>query len=181
MTDRSPSPDAVAERALQAFRQGRFAEAAEGFDVVRRVRAEAGDETAAAEASNNLSVALLQAGRPDDALRAVTGTPETFDRMGDPPRAARALGNLASALEACGDLAEAERTYGQALQRFEALEDREAQATVLGSLSQLQLKRGRPLEALTSMQAGLEHKPRRGLRDRWVQRLLTLPSRLLGR
>ncbi len=181
MTDRSASPDAVAERALLAFRQGRFAEAAEGFEIARRARAEAGEESAAAEAANNLCVALLQAGRPDDALHAVAGTPEAFDRMGDPARAAQAVGNLASALEACGDLAGAERTYAHALQRFEALDDREAQSTILRSLSQLQLKRGRPLEALTTMQAGLEHKPRRGFRDRWVQRLLALPLRLLGR
>ncbi len=91
------------------------------------------------------------------------------------------MGNLASALEACGDLVAAERTYAQALQRFADLNDHQAQATILGSLSQLQLKRGRPLDALSTMQAGLEHKPRRGLRDRWVQRLLALPSRLLGR
>jgi tetratricopeptide (TPR) repeat protein len=181
VTDRLPRPDAVAERALQAFRQGRFAEAAEGFDAARRALSEAGDEPAAAEAANNLCVALLQAGRPDDALRAVTGTPEAFDRLGDPARAAQALGNLASALEACGDLAGAERAYAETLQRFEGLDDREAQATILRSMSQLQLKRGRPLEALSSLQAGLEQKPRRGLRDRWVQRLLALPSRLLGR
>jgi len=179
--DPAPAPDAVAQRALLAFRQGRFAEAAEGFGDARRAYGAAGDQPAEAEAANNLCVALLQAGRPDEALRAVEGTPESFDRLGDPARAAQALGNLASALEACGDLVAAERTYTQALQRFADLDDRQAQATILSSLSQLQLKRGRPLDALTTMQAGLERKPRRGLRDRWVQRLLALPSRLLGR
>jgi tetratricopeptide (TPR) repeat protein len=181
VTDRAPTPDADAERALLAFRQGRFAEAAEGFDAVRRDCTEAGNQPAAAEAANNQCVALLQAGRPDEALRVVQGTPETFDHLGDPARAAQALGNLASALEASGDPVGAERAYTQALQRFGVLNDPEAQATILSSLSQLQLKRGRPLEALTTMQAGLAHKPRRGLRDRWVQRLLALPSRLLGR
>jgi tetratricopeptide (TPR) repeat protein len=179
VTDRSPSPDAVAERALQAFRQGRFAEAAEGFGV--RARYPRGDPLAEAEAANNLSVALLQAGRPDEALRAVEGSPKTFDRLGDSARAAQALGNLASALEACGDLVAAEGAYTQALQRFTELDAREAQATLLSSLSQLQLKRGRPIDALSTMQAGLERKPRRGIRDRWVQRLLAWPSRLLGR
>ncbi len=181
MTVPAPAPDAVAERALQAFRQGRFAEAAEGFGAARQAYAAAGDQSAEAEAANNLCVALLQAGRPDEALRAVEGTPETFDRLGDPARAAQALGNLASALEASGDLIAAERTYTRALQQFADLNDHQAQATILGSLSQLQLKRGRPLDALSTMQAGLEHKPRRGLRDRWVRRLLALPSRLLGR
>ena len=181
MTDPAPAPDAVAQRALLAFRQGRFAEAAEGFGVARLAYSAAGDPLAEAEAANNLSVALLQAGRPDEALRAVEGSPEAFDRLGDSARAAQALGNLASALEACGDLVAAEGAYTQALQRFTELDDREAQATILSSLSQLQLKRGRPIDALTTMQAGLERKPRRGLRDRWVQRLLALPSRLLGR
>lgn len=181
MTDSAPTPEVSAQRALLAFRQGRFADAAQGFDAAKQAFEQSGNRAGAAEAANNLCVALLQARRPLDALSAVQGTAEVFDSLGDSKRAAQAVGNLASALEATGDLAAAERTYQQALQRFSDLDDHEAQATILSSLSQLQLKRGRPLEALTAMQAGLEHKPRRGWRDRWIQRLLSLPSRLTGR
>ncbi len=180
MTDPVPTPESLAQRALQDFRQGRFADAAQGFEAARKSFEQAGDAANAAEAANNLCVALLQARRPVDALRAVEGTPEVFDRLGDPKRAAQAVGNLASALEATGDLSAAERAYQQALQRFTNLNDHEAQATILSSMSQLQLKRGQPLEALTTMQAGLEQKPRRSWRDRWVRRLLDLPSRFFG-
>jgi tetratricopeptide (TPR) repeat protein len=180
VTDPVPTPESLAQRALQDFRQGRFADAALGFEAARTSFEQAGDVANAAEAANNLCVALLQARRPAEALRAVEGTPEAFDGLGDPRRAAQAVGNLASALEATGDLSAAERAYQQALQRFADLNDREAQATILSSVSQLQLKRGRPLEALTTMQAGLEQKPRRSWRDRWVRRLLDLPSRFLG-
>jgi tetratricopeptide (TPR) repeat protein len=181
VTDSAPTPQPLAQRALQDFRQGRFADAARGFDAARQLYDQAGNKADAGEAANNLCVALLQARRPAEALRAVEGTPEVFDSLGDSKRAAQAVGNLASALDATGDLAAAERAYQQALQRFSDLGDREAQATILNSLSQLQLKRGRPLEALTTMQAGLEQKPRRSWRDRWIRRLLDLPSRFFGR
>jgi tetratricopeptide (TPR) repeat protein len=173
------TPKSLAQRALQDFRQGRFADAAEGFRASREGYEQAGDLPAAAEAANNQSVALLQAGRPQEARRAVEGTLDVFERVGDSARAAQAVGNLASAAEACGDLEAAEQFYQAAVERFAVLGDSAAQATVLNSLSQLQLKRGRPLEALTTMQAGLEHKPRRSLRDRWLQGLLRIPSRLL--
>ncbi len=177
----TPTPESHAQRALQDFRQGRFADAVQGFEAAQRLYAQAGDRANAAETANNLCVALLQARRPAEALKAVEGTPEVFDELGDARRAAQAVGNLASALEATGDLTTAERTYRQALERFTHIDDREAQATILTSLSQLQLKSGRPLEALSTMQAGLEQKPRRSLRDRWVRRLLDLPSRFFGR
>ena len=180
MIDSAPTPESLAERALQDFRQGRFAEAAVGFEAARTAFEQAGHRGAAAEAANNLSVALLQAKRPAEALRAVEGTPEVFDGLGDAKRAAQALGNLGSALEATGDAPAAEQALRQALTRFEGLGDREAQATILTSLSHLQLKRGRPMEALATMQASLEQKPRRSLRDRWIRRLLDLPSRFFG-
>lgn len=180
MTDPTPTPESSAQRALQDFRQGRFADAARGFQAARESFEQAGDVANAAEAANNLCVALLQARQPVEALRAVQGTPEVFDGLGDAQRAAQAVGNLASALEATGDLSAAEHAYQQALERFTNLKDREAQATILSSLSQLQLKRGRPLEALTTMQAGLDQKPRRSWRDRWVRRVLDLPSRFFG-
>jgi tetratricopeptide (TPR) repeat protein len=181
VTPTAPTLESLAQRALQDFRQGRFADAAEAFRVVQEAHGAAHDPSAAAEAANNRSVALLQAGRPEEARRAVMGTPEIFDLAGDAARAAQAVGNLATAAEACGDLAEAEGGYREAARRFAELGDAESQALVLASLSQLQLKRGRPLEALSTMQAGLERRPRRGLRDRWLQQLLKLPSRLLGR
>jgi tetratricopeptide (TPR) repeat protein len=181
VTAPAPSPESLSQRALQDFRQGRFTDAARAFEAARDLFAQAGDRASAAESANNLCVALLQARRPAEALRAVEGTREVFEELGDARRAAQAVGNLASALEASGDLAAAEGAYQQALQRFADLQDREAQATILTSLSQLQLKRGRPIEALASMQAGLEQKPRRGLRDRWIRRLLDLPSRFFRR
>ena len=181
MTASAATPDSLAQRALQDFRQGRFADAARGFESARRLFEQAGDRAQAAEAANNRCVALLQAKCPAEALRAVEGTPEAFDALGDAKRAAQALGNLASALEAAGDLPAAEVAYRQALERFAALKDAEARSTILTSLSQLQLKRGQPMEALATMQAGLDQKPRHSLRDRWIRRLLDLPSRLLPR
>jgi tetratricopeptide (TPR) repeat protein len=173
-------PETLAQRALQDFRQGRFADAAEGFRRAEQAHAAARQPAAAAEAANNRSVALLQAGCPEEARQAALGTAEIFDRAGDAARAAQAFGNLAAACEACGDLAAAESGYRESARRLGDLGDTESQAVVLASLSRVQLQRGRPLEALSSLQAGMEVKPRRGLRERLLQRLLRLPGRLLG-
>jgi len=49
------------------------------------------------------------------------------------------------------------------------------------SISALQMRSGSPLEALASMQAGVENANRPGLRQRLLKRLLSLPIRLLKR
>ncbi len=166
---------------MAAFRDGRFEAAASGFRAVQRAHAAAGDELRSVEAANNLSVALLQAGHPQDALEAVRGTPELLARLGDPRRAAQAYGNLAAALEACKDFAGAEAAYNQASELFASLGDDENRSHTLRALSQLQLARGRPLEAVASMQAGLAGQTRPSVRQRVLRWLLRWPARLLGR
>ena len=107
------------------------------------------------------------------------GTPEIFERASDWLRAAQAHGNLASALEACGQDNQAELHYLKSLELFRQLEDGEAAALVLQQLSRLRLKQGQPLDALSAMQASLEATPKRGLRNRLLRRMLSLPGKVL--
>ena len=162
------------------YRKGELDAAVGAFHSAREAYAQEGREDKAAEMSNAVCVALIQAGRPQDALEAVRGTPATFARMADTGREGKALGNLAAALEACGNLVEAETLYSQALDRLRRAGDRESEAGTLAALSKLQLRRGQPLVALASMQASLETAQRRSPAKRLLRRLLHLPFKLIG-
>lgn len=168
--------DNLRERALEAYRAKRLDEAARLFEAARAAET---DPATAAELGNNLSVAYLQAGRPQEALEAVRGTPELFRQLGDRRREAQAAGNLAAALEATGDLSGAEAAYREAADLFGPLDDAESLRYTLNALAQVQLRLGRPLEAATTLQAGSQAAPARGLRGRLLKQLLRLPSRLL--
>jgi tetratricopeptide (TPR) repeat protein len=166
---------------MRAYRQGRHGEAAERFEAARRAYLASGDRAKGAEMANNLCVALLQAGRPAEALRAVEGTPEVFASLGDGLAEGQAYGNLGAALHASGAYDAAEAAYQTCADLLARAGAHEARAHALRALSEVQLRRGRPLEALGSMQRGLEDSPRPGLRERWLRRLLDLPWRLLRR
>jgi tetratricopeptide (TPR) repeat protein len=181
VTSETPSPSELERLALNAFRESRLDEAIKTFTAARQAYLAEGNELKAAEMASSLSVVLLKAERPDEALEAARGTPEIFIQSGEETLAAQALGNLGSALEACEDLAGAENAYRQAAELFESLGDTEHHRYTMQSLSQLQLRLGRPLEALSTMQHSLDTQSRPGVRDRLLRYLLKLPNRLLGR
>jgi tetratricopeptide (TPR) repeat protein len=176
----SAAPKSDADRALIAYRAGQFDEAARDFSLSADGYARLGDELHRAEMANNLAVALLALGRPGEAREAVTGTEAIFHRAGDLRRAAMAVGNLAAALEAEGEFSPAENSYRRAAFLFADCGDRESQAKTLQALSQLLLREGRPLEAVSAMEEGLEIHTG-GVRGRVLRWLLRLPSRFLSR
>lgn len=181
MTSETSSPNELERLALNAFRESRLDEAIQAFTIARQAFLAEGNEVKAAEMASSLSVVLLKAERPEEALEAARGTPEIFIQSGEETLAAQALGNLGSTLEACGDLAGAEEAYRQAAELFVSLGDTEHHRYTMQSLSHLQLRLGRPLEALGTMQHSLDAQPRPGVRDRLLRYLLKLPNRLLGR
>lgn len=179
MSERS-SPAALENEAAAAFQEGSLDLAIELFQAASEGYQQIGDLLKAAEMANNLSVALLKSDRPEEALRAAEGTEEVFQSAGDEHRAALAMGNFAAALEACGDLAAAEEAYKRATSILADMDDEEARAYTHQALSRLQIRQGRPLEAVSTMQAGLETNQRLSLRNRLLRFLLNLPSRLTG-
>ena len=175
------SPEDISRKALDAYRLGAYKDAAQGFKSAHLQFLDRGDETNAAEAANNLSVVLLKMDRPHEALEAVRGTPEIFMRAGNQQMEAMALGNLGAALEATGAVQQAEESYMRALERLGESGDQETQSYILQALSKLQLRRGKPFDALTSMQGALDTQPRPSLRNRILRKLFQFPARLLGR
>ena len=181
MSQTISDPGELEHRALQDFRSGRFAAAIEGFRAARDLYRQAGDGLRAAQAANNLSVALLQAGQGQAALQAVEDTPGIFAQARDQARLAEATGNLAAAFEAVGKLDQAEDRYREAADMFLQLRMPEAEAHTRRALSAMLLRRGRPTEATAAMERALEVDPRAGLRGRWLRKILHALSRGTGR
>ncbi len=177
----SVSPSTLEKEANKAYRQNRLEEAIQSFAAAREAYNQAGDTLKSAEMANNLSVALLNADRAEESLQAVEGTPEIFLEAGDEFRAAMAFGNLASALEACDDIEEAEAALQRAIEIFRDLGENENLLYTTQALSQLQLRQGRAMEALSTMQGGLENQSKLSPKHRILRSLLDIPSRFLGR
>ncbi|OGO15616.1 MAG: hypothetical protein A2Z14_09970 [Chloroflexi bacterium RBG_16_48_8] len=181
MTIESTTPSALSRQARQAYQEKRLEDAILKFDAAKKLYIQENNVLLAAEMANNLCVVLLKADRPDEALKSVEGTPDLFLENGDEKAAAMAYGNLASALEACGNFKEAEVALQQASDRFQSLGEEDLLLHTQRSLSQLQLRQGRAFEALSSMQSGLEHQKKPGLKNRFLRSLFKIPYRLLNR
>lgn len=173
------TPTQLAEEGNQHYRQGNFLAAAEAFQRAQQAYLAAGRAPDAAEMANNASVAFLQAGEAAAALAAVEGTHGTFERAGERLKLAMAYGNRAAALDALNRLPEAEADYNQAATMLAELGEDSLRADVLKSLSALQLRSGRQLEALATMQAGVDGLKKPGPTQRILKRILGLPQKFL--
>jgi tetratricopeptide (TPR) repeat protein len=175
------SSKGLEQQAMAAYEDGKWPAAADLFAEARDAFAREGNDLKAAEMSNNLCVALLQSKRHKEAIAAVEGTWDVFLAHRDDLRAAKAYGNYASAQEACGEWAAAEAAYAKAAKLLQKAGDEETRAQTLAALSRLQLRRGKPLQAVTSMQSGMEDSSRLSIGRRFLRWLLGLPSRFFHR
>jgi tetratricopeptide (TPR) repeat protein len=175
------TPKELSKAGETAYQAGDYLEAAQHFEVAAMGHAAQGENLMAAEMSNNQSVALLQAGEAQAALESATDTDDIFAVAGDTRRQAMAIGNQAAALDALGRLEEAEEAYQRSAALFTEIGEDKLRANVMQSLSQLQLRTGRQLEALATMQSGIEDIKRPSLRQRILKKLLKTPFKLLDR
>jgi tetratricopeptide (TPR) repeat protein len=169
----------LAKEARQAYQRGDYEGAARSFQAAAQGYKTCQDALNAAEMANNASVAYLQAGDAPAAFQAVEGTPEIFAAEGDVRRQAMALGNLGAALEALKRFEDAEQAYQQSADLLKQVGDDQLRLNVMQSLSSLQMRTGRQLQALSSMQAGLEDVDRPSPRQRILKKLLGVPFKLM--
>jgi tetratricopeptide (TPR) repeat protein len=151
------NPAQLAEKGKRAFEQGQFDQAAEFF---RRASSaltlgRAGQD-AAAEMDNNLSVALLQAGKAREALEATHGTDEIFAALGDLRRQGMAIGNQASALEALGRTDEALAAYDRSAEILSRAGEGDMLSIVKKSAAAIRLKRGDVVQSALNMVGSVE-------------------------
>lgn len=173
--------DQLAEEALEHFRQDQFQAALDGFMEAAELYRSAGQPVRAAEMANNSAVTLLKMDRPQEAFDVLSGTTEIFAEAGEQRLQAQSIGNEAAAYEALDRPDAALALYNRALTIFNEIDDEEARSYTLQAISRLQLKSGQALQALDSMQAALDARPRRGFLGRVIQAIMRLPTRWLNR
>ncbi len=137
------APIQLTEQGKEEYAQGNYKAAADLFAQAAQAYADAQDELNAAEAKNNQSVALLQAGNAKGALEATDGTEEVFQKAGDIKRQGFAVGNRAAALEGLKKYQEAIAEYERAASLLEQVGEGDLHSVVRKAAANLHLKHGR--------------------------------------
>lgn len=178
--DEIPLPQIILN-AKNAYEAEEFEQAAQWYERASVQYAAQNDPLSAAEMTNNLSVSLLRAGNAQNAFSISKGTEVIFAQAGDTRRQAMALGNQAAALESMNKSDDAIQYYQQSNDLLKQVNDPALRTYILQSLSGLYLRRMRYLDALVVMEAALEIKEHLSFREKILQKLLQVVSRLLGR
>lgn len=166
----TPEPAELSELGKKAFQDKKFGEAAELFKQA------AGGSTGlvSAEMMNNASVALLQAGKPQEALDAALGTDEIFAGANDLKRQAMALGNQAAALEVLGRSDDAIAKYELSAELFGQAGEGDLRSMVMKSAAGIKLKTGKITDSAFKMMGSLDVKETPTLFERILRFFLRL-------
>lgn len=175
------SPQQLAKEGTSAYKRGDYLAAAQAFQAASQGYRAAGEAHKAAEMANNCSVSYLQAGEAQAALEAVEGTEQVFAQAGDLSRQGMALGNKAAALEELERLEEAAEVYRHAADILQEAGEDQKRAEVMKSLSMLQFRNGRQLQALATMQNGLEKVERPTPKQKFLKKLLRIPFEMINK
>ena len=167
-------PIQLSERGKEEYAQGNYVAAADLFSQAVKAYASVNDELNAAEAKNNQSVALLQAGRAKEALQATDGTEEIFQEAGDIKRQGIAVANRAAALEGLKKVDEALTEYERAALLLEEAGEGDMHSVVRKAAANLNLKRGR----VTAAQMDVYDSLRLVEKPNFTQRILKFFKRI---
>lgn len=164
----------LASKALQVYQEGDFRNAARLFGEAASAFQSTGNELDAAEMKNNQSVALLQAGEAGGAWQAARNTAQIFQAHDDFRRQGMAHGNEAMALASLHRFDEAVNCYHLAAAALEKAAEDQLFASVMQAIAGIQLRKGKIMEALLSMQIGLAKVRQPTLKQKILRTLLRL-------
>jgi tetratricopeptide (TPR) repeat protein len=170
-------PKKLTEDGKLAFQAGQYETAAAMFDRAARGYAALSDQANAAEQKNNLSVALLKMGKPQEALDAASGTDEIFARAKDLKRQGMAVGNEAAGLEALKRLDEALSAYERSAALFAEAGEGDLRSMVLKAAAGIKFRRGKVTDSAYKMIGSLEAKDKPSIFERILKFLLRLVQR----
>jgi len=165
------------DQGKDAFQEGDFEKAISLFQQVADAHLKADNPLDAADAKNNLSVALLQMNRAKESLAAAEGTDKIFEEAGDALRQAMALGNQAAALSELGSKEEALALYEQSVKLFDEVDAREYKAEVLKAIAAIKLSKGKFQDTAMDMLDSLGTTPK----PTFLQRILKFLLRIFVR
>jgi tetratricopeptide (TPR) repeat protein len=165
-------PAQIAAQGKQAFENKKFDEAAELFRLAADGYTAGRSALMAAEMMNNMSVALLQAGKPQQALDAALGTDQVFADAKDFKRYGMALGNQAAALEGLGRYDEALAVYELSAEIFAQAGEGDLRSMVMKSAAAIKLKTGKVTDSAFKMMGSLDVKDNPGFFERILKFLL---------
>jgi tetratricopeptide (TPR) repeat protein len=163
-------------KALETFRSGGTEDSREGLEQSRAAFLAQGEERKAAQVANDLGVVYSLTGRLDRARMLFAEAQTVFEKEGDTAGLARAIGNQAQMMNKAGDKEEAAKGYLRAAELFARAGDREDEYHTYRALSQMELQRGRWLEALATFDRALAAKGG----SRLLRWFLQIPLRLAG-
>ena len=181
MTLSSTTPQDLQKQAQSAYDAEAFQQAAELFLGAANGFRSNNDAINAAECDNNRSVALLRAGDLDGALKAASGTEQVFAQANDRRRQAMALGNQAAALEEMKEYQKAMDLYQQSSDLLKEVGDGELRSYVLKRISALQMRMGKRLESMATMDAALYAKTKLSFKESFMKFLFNVLFKLLNR
>ncbi|HSM70120.1 MAG TPA: hypothetical protein VK851_01125 [Anaerolineales bacterium] len=167
-------PIKLAEEGKAEYEKGNHTVAADLFMQAANAYQNAQDALNAAEMLNNQSVALLQAGKAQEALQATEGTEEVFEKAGDLKRQGLAVGNRAAALEGLRKTDEALAEYERAASLLEQAGEGDMHSVVRKAAANLNLKRGR----ITAAQMDVYDSMRLVEKPNFTQRIMKFLKRI---
>jgi len=170
----------LAKDGKSMYQRGEYLEAARLFEAARQAYLASDDALNAGEMANNVSVAFLQAENAEEALKAVEGIAPLFAEAGDLRREGMTLGNMAAALDALGRDEEAAEVYLQSANILGQAGEDQLRANVMQSLSMLQFRSGRQLQALASFNDGLDGVKKPTPKQTFLKKLLRIPLDMLA-
>ncbi len=151
-------PAQIADQGKQAFESKNFIEAAELFRQAAEEFTAGNSALMAAEMMNNMSVALLQAGRAQEALNAALGTDQIFAEAKDIKRQGMAVGNQAAALEGLNRHDEAIAAFERSAELFAQAGEGDLRSMVMKSAAAIKLKTGKITDSAFKMMGSLDVK-----------------------
>ena len=170
----------LAKQGKSAYQRGEYLDAAKIFEAARQAHLASGDVLNAGEMANNASVSYLQADNANEALRAVEGIAPLYAQSGDLRREGMTLGNMAAALDALGRDEEAAEVYLQAANILGQAGEDQLRTNVMQSLSMLQFRNGRQLQALASFKDGLDGVQKPTPKQIFLKKLLRIPFDMIA-
>lgn len=166
------SPQALADEAKSTYHQGQYEAAIGIFALAADGYSAQGDVLMSAEMKNNQCVALLQVKKAQMALDTVAGTDAIFAAAGDLRRQGMALANEASALDALKRRQEAASLYERAAELLKQAGEDQLRVDVLRSLAALKIWKGQGVDAVITMQDGLNGVKEPSLKQRILKKIL---------